>query len=297
MSFPWPYHFISLSEDEKLRRRELLDLRGFYAQWSIILAIIAIRIYRALAKAPANSSSASGQRCGPISSWDRPLVSGWIETRRHYLVCGLWLLWLLSLSVWNSGDDYLHVTKAMGHVALSQVPLQVLMSPAGYISTSNPAAPSLISLFTSISQPVLTPYHRLFGRLVVATLLVGHAALYLLFFVQSSHPAYGSLLAKRVRDFDVQCGLLALSSAAFLLLFARPRGAVPKTRFQAWLPAGSIHERRRLFYSGHLLLVVVLCVAAYYHVVQARFYMLQTLGASMLNGVWSWIMVRRGKRV
>lgn len=82
----WPYHFISLSEDDKLHRRELLDLRGYYAQLSIIVVIVAIRIFRFATRSTAK--------------WDG-LVSGKI---RQYLVCGLWLLWLIGLSIWNSGD-------------------------------------------------------------------------------------------------------------------------------------------------------------------------------------------------
>jgi hypothetical protein len=101
MSSLWPYHFISLSESDKLNRRDLLDLRGHYAQLSIVLAIIAVRVFRSLATASGKTSKSAR---GLPSWWDRPLVPGWIETRRQYFICGLWLLWLLSLSVWNSGE-------------------------------------------------------------------------------------------------------------------------------------------------------------------------------------------------
>lgn len=276
---PWPYHFISLSEDDKLHRRELLDLRGCYAQWSIIVVIVAIRIFRFATRSTAK--------------WDG-LVSG---KTRQYLVCGLWLLWLVGLSIWNSGDgmslspgglepranmlDYLHLTKALGRVGLSQLPLQVLMSPA-YIS--RPAASSVLSLLTGIPQPVLTQYHRLFGRAVVS-LLLSHAALYTLFFVQSSHPEFGILLFKRVQDLDVQFGLAAIFSAVLLVLFVRPAS---QKGLQTWLVQGTIQERRKMFYFGHVSLVILLCVAAYSHVKQAQKYMLQTLVASVLNWVCCW---------
>lgn len=104
MPSPWPYAFVSLSEEEKLRRRELLDLRGTYAQWSVIVVIVALRLYQIWATAQLDAGTTLKPRRGPSSWWDRPLVAGWIETRRQYLVCGLWLLWLLSLSVWNSGN-------------------------------------------------------------------------------------------------------------------------------------------------------------------------------------------------
>lgn len=198
-------------------------------------------------------------------------------------------------STYNS-TDYLHLTKALGHIALSQVPLQILMSPAAYISASKPSVSSIFSFITSIPQATVTPYHRLFGRVVISPLLFAHATLYLLFFVQSEHPEYGTLLFKRIRDFDVQCGLLALSMTILLLLFARPRGITSKGASQALFGAASIQERRRLFNYGHVLLVVILCAAAYYHVVQAQRYMIQALGASLLNAACSFIMIRWGGR-
>ncbi|KAJ6036557.1 hypothetical protein N7540_000836 [Penicillium herquei] len=288
----WPWHFVSVSEEEKLRRRDLLDLRGSFAQWSIMLGILILRVaYQGL-----NSASQIGYRAqshrGPVSWWDRPLVAGWLETRRQYAVCGLWLTWLFGLCVWSSGEDYLHLTKALGHVGLSQIPLQVLMSPAAYISASRPSAASIFSFLTSIPQGTITPYHRLFGRVVISPLLLGHAALYLLFFVQSSHPEFGTLLAKRVRDFDVQCGLSALFAAVALLFFVRPRGGtVQKGVARGSAAAGSMQERRRAFYIGHVSLVGMLCVAAYFHVAQAQKYMVQSFGAFVINGVGSWVMV------
>jgi hypothetical protein len=190
--------------------------------------------------------------------------------------------------------DYLHLTKALAHIALSQVPLQVLMSPAAYISTTKPSAASMVAVLTSLPQSTLTPYHRLFGRVVISPLLLGHAVLYLSFFVQSSHPEFGSLLLKRVRDSDVQCGLLAISVVVSILLFVRPRAAVSKgVLSSSSSPLGSMQDRRRSFYVVHVLLVLGLCLVAYFHVVHAQFYMLQALGAFVVNGVCSWVMVQR----
>lgn len=82
----WSYHFVSLSEDEKLHRRELLDLRGHYAQSSIVLAILAVRAFRFAQKS--------------TTKRDAPALG---NTRR-YLLCGAWLVWLLGLCVWGSGQ-------------------------------------------------------------------------------------------------------------------------------------------------------------------------------------------------
>lgn len=169
------------------------------------------------------------------------------------------------------------------------------MSPAAFISTSKPSASSIFSFVTSIPQATVTPYHRLFGRMVISPLLVGHATLYLLFFVQTSHPEFGSLLNKRVRDLDVQCGMFAISMVISLVFFARPRGSGPKAGVAGRSAAGSMQERRRSFYLGHVSLVGMLCLAAYYHVAQAQRYMVQTLGAWLVNGAFSWAMVRWGE--
>lgn len=104
MTPSWPYRFVSLSEEETLRRRELLDLRGSYAQWSVVVVIVVLRLYQSWSTARIAEHAAPKSRS---SWWDRPLVAGWLETRRQYLICGLWLLWLLSLSVWSSGDGKL----------------------------------------------------------------------------------------------------------------------------------------------------------------------------------------------
>lgn len=144
----------------------------------------------------------------------------------------------------------------------------------------------------SIPQATVTPYHRLFGRMVISPLLFGHATLYLLFFVQSSDPEFGSLLAKRVNDLDVQCGLLALSTAIVLLIFVRPRAVARREGDQAQAKTGSMQDRRQSFYYGHISLVLVLCVAAYYHVAHAQKYMLQALGAFVINAVCSAVLVR-----
>lgn len=128
--------------------------------------------------------------------------------------------------------------------------------------------------------------------MVISPLLFGHATLYLLFFLQSSNPEFGSLLAKRINDFDVQCGLLAISAATVLLVFARPRAVTRREGGQAQAKAGSMQDRRRSFYYGHISLVLVLCIAAYYHVAHAQKYMLQALGAFVINAICSAVLVR-----
>ncbi|KAL4974449.1 hypothetical protein BDW66DRAFT_139848 [Aspergillus desertorum] len=275
MSSSWPWHFVVVSDAEKQHRRELLSLRGYYAQLSILFAIILFRVYIALF--PLDQQHQRPNRHLQRKSWlDAPLFSGWFETRRQYSICLLWLSWLLSLCMWRSGNDYLHLTKALGHVGLSQLPLQVAMSPAFYV-TSTSKASSLLSFLTAVPQPTVTPYHRLFARVVVSPLLVGHAILYCAFFLQSSHPDFSSLFFKRILDLDVQLGIVAITAAVAIMVFARPLG---KT---GGIWKGTVIGRRRAFYSAHLFLVGLLCLAAYFHVAQAKAFVLELLAVFVVN--------------
>lgn len=157
------------------------------------------------------------------------------------------------------------------------------MSPVSFIST-NPISPSLVSILTGIPQSKLTPYHRLFGRVILAPLLLGHANLYLSFFAQSTHPEYSSLIEKRIQDSDVQWGLGAITLAVSIILYARPLGRRQTSKRAS---TGSISSQRRVFYAVHLLLVAGLCAAAYLHVVHARVYVGETLAAFLVNlGCW-----------
>ncbi|KAL4779679.1 hypothetical protein BJX76DRAFT_340081 [Aspergillus varians] len=150
------------------------------------------------------------------------------------------------------------------------------MSPGFYV-TSTPRASSLLSSVTSIPQPTLTAYHRLFARVVISPLLVGHAIMYCLFFLQSSHPGFSSLFRKRILDLDVQLGISAVAMAIAIMIFARPKG----TSGGAW--KGSVKDRRRAFYAVHLLLVGLMCLAAYFHVAQAQAFVVESLVAFIVN--------------
>ncbi|RAL00950.1 putative metalloreductase Fre8 [Aspergillus ibericus CBS 121593] len=290
MSFSWPWHFVALSDVEKQERRELLDLRGVYAQCSVLVALVLVRVYKmTLGAAPATEKPTERRtrRKNLQRSWlDSPPFAGWMETKRQYIICLIWLGWLLGLSVWNSGEDYLHFTKALAHVSLSQLPLQVLMSPALYMSPS-PGSPSVVSVLTSVPQPTINAYHRLFGRLVLAPLLVAHALLYDSFFLQSSHPDFGTLFAKRVQDTDVQWGIAAVTMVFAAVWFARP-AAMP--RWVRWLKPSSAKTRQQIFYIGHVSIVGVLELAAFSHVSVARVYILESLLSSAINFGCCWLM-------
>ena len=96
----WPYHFQSLTPEQVRHRRELLDLRGFYAQ---CLAIILILIVRAAQTWKRRNNNDQNSSTGEKSWWDFPPVAGWQETRRQYAGALVWLASLMSLAIWRTG--------------------------------------------------------------------------------------------------------------------------------------------------------------------------------------------------
>lgn len=152
--------------------------------------------------------------------------------------------------------------------------MQFLLAPTSFLLRSR-GVPSVLSLVTTIPQPTLTAYHRLLGRLVVVPLLCAHAALYLNFYMQTPDPTYGSLLAKRVRDLDVEIGICGIVVAT---LFWVLRGSTVRRWSGSILGVDTPEGRRKAFYVVHLGLVAVLLVLAYAHVVFARVFVLESVG-------------------
>lgn len=99
MALSWPWRFVSLAPEELEQRRELLDHRGYYAQWSVLLVTLVVRICRIGALRSEHYASNK-----PRSWWHSPPVQGWAETRRQYLISFIWLGWLLGLAAWNTGN-------------------------------------------------------------------------------------------------------------------------------------------------------------------------------------------------
>lgn len=107
----------------------------------------------------------------------------------------------------------------------------------------------------------LTPYHRLFGRLVIPTLISLHSALYLMFFVENG------VLEKRLNDPDVQIGIMGAwilvllwGTSGWVVGWVRGQGN-PTSR-----SSGSGSKLKRMAYVVHVALVIVLLGAVYFHV-------------------------------
>ncbi|EHK99737.1 putative Ferric reduction oxidase 8, mitochondrial [Glarea lozoyensis 74030] len=84
------------------------------------------------------------------------MVAGWGE--RKFWIAGLgWWAWLITLCVVGTGDDYMHITKRFGIVAVSQFPIHYMLSMK--------SAYSPLSLALNTSHEELNPYHRVLGPL------------------------------------------------------------------------------------------------------------------------------------
>ena len=192
----WPYHFFSLTPDQAAERRRLLDLYGWYAWLSSCTAVGTIYLARMLfAKLYYKKSSWKLLSHFRRISWafDTPLPTDFGSVKVHPF--GLaYLAWLSFLCVHKTGADYMHLTKRLGHVAVSQLLFQYLLPIK--------ATWSPIQLATGLSHETLNPYHRLCGR-IIHIFLTAHMLLYLNFFFVIS------VLSTRLYDRDAQFGLLS----------------------------------------------------------------------------------------
>ena len=141
----------------------------------------------------------------------------------------------------------------MAIVAASQLPFHYLLS------LKSPLNP--IQRLTGLSHEELNPFHRLLGRLLV-TVFGLHAIFYLNFYIQAS------LLAKRIRDSDVQLGLLALLHLVLI------NGSSLKS-VKDW--------SYRLFYALHVVLAFSLLPILWFHVKHVRIYVLEAAAVYSLT--------------
>lgn len=103
---PWPYHFVSVTPEQVQERRDLLTLRGQYAQISALLVFVFASVYSRYADK--SNKRKPGQEKSKVKAWlDYPPVAGWGETRRQYLITGMWLMWMVGLSMWKTRDGKL----------------------------------------------------------------------------------------------------------------------------------------------------------------------------------------------
>ena len=264
----WPYHFVSLTPAQVKEQRILLDRTGYYAWLTPVVFLLAIYTYR---RATTPSPDRPPRLVPDISreppsrlqvqkrrwNWwlDEPLSSEF-GARKVHLLGGVYLGCLLFLIFRKTGDDYLHLTKRFGHVAVSQLPFQYMMAIKSWRSP--------VQLVTGLTWEKRNDYHRLFGR-IVHLLAAVHAIMYLNFFVAAG------LLSRRLKDWDVRLGL-----AAFLIFNVLAIMSTPPVRKAAY------HSR---FFMSHVVTSALLLPILFFHVPYTRKYLYQAFAAYMFNGM------------
>ncbi|KAF6237173.1 hypothetical protein HO173_004641 [Letharia columbiana] len=270
----FPYHFVTLNDEQNLRRRQLLDGYGQFAQFSVLLLPLMYQLclgMRLLISRtwPFKPQTVKEHRSPVVSRFQQPATSystnllartrwsldeevleGW-NTRQEWLIAGLWAMWLLVLVFKDTGDDYLHLTKRFGIVAASQLPVHYLLAAKSW---------SPIQYLTRMSHEELNPYHRLFGRILIAFFSV-HATMYLNFYIQMS------LLLKRIQDRDVILGLSAITT--FLLI-----GTTALARIRTW--------NYRVFFYLHVILSASILPILFFHVSHLRLYIVESAAIYLL---------------
>lgn len=149
----------------------------------------------------------------------------------------------------------MHLTKAFGHVAISQLPMQYLLALK---SPWNP-----LQFLLQQSHEELNDVHRLFGR-IVHVLLTLHALLYLNFFVRVD------VLDKKIKDPTVRLGIAAFWCLNFVTVLS-----IPPLRRRFY---------HKIFYRSHVVLTAVVLPLLYFHVPYTRIYVLQAGALYLFNG-------------
>ncbi|KAK4032273.1 Ferric/cupric reductase transmembrane component 2 [Parachaetomium inaequale] len=273
----WPdYHFLDLSTAEKQVRRQTLDKYALYAQLSALVPVAVVLLCRLWKRALSSRGSKGHYAAVPSSpvlkdrrnsnagTWSsRSRTAQWwlgedvvaagmvLGQRDQWLVGILWAAWLLFLCVLETGEDYLHLTKRLGIVAISQWPLQYLLA----LKSLNPVAYLLRSSHEQVNR-----WHRVLAR-ITTMLLCLHAALYLNFFVQTDR-------LDRLVDPVVLSGVMGFGGLMLLVSTALR----PVRRYSY-----------RLFFIIHLVAGIIVPFQLMIHAAPARMFLLEALGVFFLD--------------
>lgn len=256
----WPYQIFALDAAQKQARRQSLDRHAAYAQLSALILIALVGLYRLgvwlVRRASPQRGAYSAVPASPALKQRRRSVTGsfastlrriawWLGDdvtflgmnwgQRDQIIFGVgWTLWLVFLCVIGTGNDYLHLTKRFGIVALSQFPLQYLLA----LKSLNPIAFAFGSSHEQVNR-----WHRVLGW-VIYILLLMHACLYLNFYVQEG------ILGERIVRL-----IPALGIASIIGMSLMNATALRVIR----------HYSYRVFFITHLTVAMLLPPAIFFH--------------------------------
>lgn len=285
----WPWEFLTLTQEEKHQRRLSLDHYAFIAHLSAFAPVLLLVLFHFIDRVRRGRNSGYQQVPGsPGVKANRqkwisrvlekgPMVKWWLGEdvwfmgshwgqRDEWVVGIAWTLWLLVLSVHGTGKgmlfvhqgsianniDYLHLTKRIGLIATSQMPIQYLLA----LKVLNPFAFVLRS-----SHEHLNRYHRVLGRIIYFLLII-HAILYNIFFIESE------IWLKRFFAPVVFAGV-----AGLVVLHALNGTAMTRVRQYSY----------RLFFIVHLLGAFSIPPLIYYHAPSSRFYIGEAISVFVLD--------------
>ncbi|PTB69221.1 hypothetical protein BBK36DRAFT_2594 [Trichoderma citrinoviride] len=281
----WPYHFLTLSKQDVLLRRQTIDRYALIAHLAALAPAVLLTLLRLAVRASARflprlghddgsrgryahvpgSPTVKAQRSSGLGllaarwralTWwlgDDVVVRGVRWGQRDEWVLGLvWTGVLLVLCVLETGQDYLHLTKRFGSIAVSQLPIQYLLS----LKALNPYAYAFASSHEHVNR-----YHRVLGRVIYA-LVAAHIVFYNVFFILSG------IWVKRFFAPVVFCGVLAA-----VALHALMGTALVRVRRFSY----------RVFFITHLGVALLAPVLLFFHAHSARLYVAESLLVFLLD--------------
>lgn len=247
------------------------------AWWSIRKFDARKALYSQVPESPARKA----RRKSPLGAWEAwyRLFEWWLGEdvvlfgqswgRNDEWLFGLgWGAWMLVLSVLETGDgesndvcflsdgllthtrthlDYLHLTKRLGIIGISQLPLQYLLS----LKSLNPIAFVLKSSHEEINR-----FHRALGR-IIYLLLSLHAILYFNFFIEK-----GLMISKLTSSRAVQTGIIGILCFTFL-------GATALKIVRTY--------SYRIFFITHLIVALVIPPLIWFHAKPAKIFVVEAL--------------------
>ncbi|TGJ71370.1 Ferric reductase like transmembrane component [Orbilia oligospora] len=251
--FPW--HMKVHSKEEKELRRAILDFYGILNVFTTLVIIPTVvcwfgHVYRynlVVIKQQRQEEEGGYQRetiysrfarFVYLSHWylGRPLFGArWLGSRKSWLLGFLWIGFMVFMSISDTGDDYFHLTKRLGHIATSLLPAQYLLSSRFILQQT--------SILSYQTHETLNKAHRWLGR-TIYTLLTLHGILYTNYFVTTDR-------IYRFLNWDVIFGLLGLIIMNTMFI-----ASLPKYRRVAY----------KTFFSVHQLLSVLVLPVAWVHV-------------------------------
>jgi NAD(P)H-flavin reductase len=272
------YDFIFPPPEQLEVRRQRLHAAGFQAWATPILILLAITLFRVSLRIifpePSDIAALKPRSKKSFARPPSPLTAPihkaqWILNTTfipefgplHVQLSGaIYASYLLYLAFRDTDNDYMHLTKQFGHIAISQLPWQYLLA------FKSPRSP--ITLATGLTHERLNAFHRLFGR-VVHALLACHAVLYLNFFVKMGN------LEKRIKDRDVRLGVVAFWMFNVLGILA-----ISPIRKKVY---------HVLFYRSHVFLTAAALGVLWFHQPWTKWYVGQAAVFWVLNG---WMRTR-----